>query len=251
MTTRLAVPAILTLLLATAANAAPPDPRWTVEFEAGRVWSGRNTVQIPNDETSTRFSFTDDLTSDASWAFRGQVGYALSARSRLLALAAPLTVDATGTVDRDVSFEGETFAAGTDLEGTFHFNSYRLTWLYQAIEGPGFSLAVGLTAKVRDAYIELRGDGRTARKDDLGFVPLVGFDARLPLGGRFTAQLAGDALAAPQGRAEDVRLALRYQPTPDLGAFVGYRLLEGGADNDTVYTFSLFHYATAGVSLGF
>ena len=237
--------------LAAGAAAAQPDTRWTVELEASYVWPGYNTVQIPNDENGTRFSFTDDLSSEETWAFRGQVGYAISARSRLLALVAPLTVEAAGAVDRDVSFEGETFAAGTDLEGTYKFNSYRLAWLYQAVEGPGFSLAVGLTAKVRDAYIELRGDGRMARKDDLGVVPLLGFDARLPLGGAFTAQLAGDALAAPQGRAEDVRLALLCQLAPHRSAFVGYRVLEGGADNDEVYTFALFHYAVAGVSLGF
>ncbi len=250
MESRIVLLSLALFIIATGA-AAQPDTRWTVEFEAGYVWSGYNTIQIPNDETGTRFSFTDDLTSEETWAFRGQVGYAISARSRLLALVAPLTVDAAGVVDRDVSFEGETFAAGTDLEGTYKFNSYRLAWLYQAVEGPGFSLAVGLTAKVRDAYIELRGDGRTARKDDLGVVPLLGFDARLPLGGAFTAQLAGDALAAPQGRAEDVRLALLYQLTPQRNAFVGYRVLEGGADNDEVYTFALFHYAVAGVSLGF
>jgi hypothetical protein len=31
----------------------------------------------------------------------------------------------------------------------------------------------------------------------------------------------------------------------------GYRILAGGADNDTVYTFSLFHYAVAGVVMTF
>jgi hypothetical protein len=32
---------------------------------------------------------------------------------------------------------------------------------------------------------------------------------------------------------------------------LGYRILEGGADNDEVYTFSLFHYAIASVALEF
>jgi hypothetical protein len=31
----------------------------------------------------------------------------------------------------------------------------------------------------------------------------------------------------------------------------GYRLLEGGADNDEVYTFAFFHYAVAGVRVSF
>jgi NAD(P)-dependent dehydrogenase (short-subunit alcohol dehydrogenase family) len=32
---------------------------------------------------------------------------------------------------------------------------------------------------------------------------------------------------------------------------LGYRLLEGGADNDEVYTFAFFHYAVAGVRVRF
>jgi hypothetical protein len=31
----------------------------------------------------------------------------------------------------------------------------------------------------------------------------------------------------------------------------GYRILEGGADNDKVYTFSLFHHAVAGIVVRF
>ena len=41
----------------------------------------------------------------------------------------------------------------------------------------------------------------------------------------------------------------------DVGAstklFAGYRILEGGADNDEVYTFSLFHSLVAGVETRF
>jgi len=61
----------------------------------------------------------------------------------------------------------------------------------------------------------------------------------------------GDALAAPQGRAEDVALSLSYDITEKVSFRLGYRLLEGGADNDKVYTFSLFHYAVAGLSYRF
>ena len=31
----------------------------------------------------------------------------------------------------------------------------------------------------------------------------------------------------------------------------GYRILEGGADNDEVYNFALFHYASMGISYAF
>jgi hypothetical protein len=40
-------------------------------------------------------------------------------------------------------------------------------------------------------------------------------------------------------------LIYRFNDTAALMA--GYRLLEGGADNDEVYTFSMFNYAVFGV----
>ncbi|MFK7845351.1 MAG: hypothetical protein AB8G77_08625 [Rhodothermales bacterium] len=74
-------------------------------------------------------------------------------------------------------------------------------------------------------------------------------------GGRdaFTAKLGllvdGDALAAPQGRAEDVLVALTFSATDQLDIKLGYRILEGGADNDEVYNFTLVNYASVGLIL--
>jgi hypothetical protein len=61
----------------------------------------------------------------------------------------------------------------------------------------------------------------------------------------------GDALAAPQGRAEDVLLAGTWKLSDHITARLGYRILEGGADNDEVYNFALLHYASAGISFSF
>ena len=57
------------------------------------------------------------------------------------------------------------------------------------------------------------------------------------------------AIAAPQGRAEDVLLVVTWSLRPGVGLHLGYRMLEGGADNDEVYNFSWLHYAVAGVEL--
>jgi hypothetical protein len=56
----------------------------------------------------------------------------------------------------------------------------------------------------------------------------------------------GDALAAPQGRAEDVFAGIYFYEDSFLRIKAGYRVLEGGADNDEVYNFSLVHYAVIG-----
>ena len=60
-----------------------------------------------------------------------------------------------------------------------------------------------------------------------------------------------DAAAAPQGRAEDVLVALEREIRPGLTLRLGYRLLEGGADNDEVYTFTALHYGVIGLGLQF
>ena len=58
-------------------------------------------------------------------------------------------------------------------------------------------------------------------------------------------------LAAPQGRAEDVSLKAVVRLTDAVDLDLGYRLLEGGADNDEVYTFAFFHYAVVGLRIRF
>ena len=68
---------------------------------------------------------------------------------------------------------------------------------------------------------------------------------------QFGLLFEGDALAAPQGRAEDILLAGTYNFSDNLKLNLGYRMLEGGAGNDEVYTFSMFHYASVGITYTF
>ena len=75
--------------------------------------------------------------------------------------------------------------------------------------------------------------------------------ARYQATDRFALELEADALAAPQGRAEDVSLKGVFRVSDRVDVDLGYRLLEGGADNDSVYTFAFFHYAVAGVRVRF
>jgi len=141
------------------------------------------------------------------------------------------------------------FAAGSRVESTFRFNSYRAGYRYLLCDSQRFRLGAGGCVKVRDAAIELRDAASSSEKTDLGFVPLLSLSAAWVVrpGIRLLAEL--DGLAAPQGRAEDLLLAVEAQINDMVSAYAGYRLLEGGADNDEVYTFSLFQYAVAGVSV--
>ena len=110
---------------------------------------------------------------------------------------------------------------------------------------------MGFTAKIRDAKISVRGNGIESVKKNVGFVPIIHFRLLWNFSNSFAFLLDGDALAAPQGRAEDVLAALTMQVSDRIDLKLGYRILEGGADNDKVYTFALIHYASFGALIHF
>jgi hypothetical protein len=162
-------------------------------------------------------------------------------------LYAPLETVSSGNLPYEVFFEGVTFPANTDLKGTYKFNSYRLTYRYEIVKRPKFEFGLGFTAKIRDAKISLASAGLESEKANIGFVPIINFRMLWKLDEKFGILLEGDALAAPQGRAEDILIAATYRISGHLALKAGYRILEGGADNDEVYNFALFNYASAGI----
>ena len=93
--------------------------------------------------------------------------------------------------------------------------------------------------------------GLSSEKTDLGVVPLINFKFERRLGIAATFLLEGDALAAPQGRAEDIFAGIVVDAGKQWSIKAGYRFLEGGADNDEVYTFAAVHYVAAGVVFRF
>ncbi len=240
---------VLLLLLATSHAARASD--FTVDGEWGAVWVGRNDVRIPGD-TGTRFSLDNDLrTSEPAPYARLRLTWAPTERNRVSLLAAPFSIKSRGVFDSAVAFEGETFAPNSLVEATYRFNSWRATWYYALVHADDVEFGLGLTAKVRDAEIGLKSGSQEAVKYDVGLVPLVHFRLDWRFGDPFGLLVEGDALAAPQGRAEDVLAAVTYAANDHIRLKLGYRLLEGGADNDEVYTFALLHYVATGVIVTF
>lgn len=221
---------------------------YVINLQGAAVFTEKNDIRIPGD-SGTKFSLSDDLSADTAYTGRLEAGYIHKERDYFGIVIAPLSVDSHGRVDRDISYAGTTFPAGTDLDATFRFDSYRVTWRRKLVDREKLDVWLGVTGAIRDAAITVEGGGQRAEKTNTGFVPLINFlvDWRFSLPWSF--RVAGDALVGPQGRAEDVLLALIYDIAPSTKLFAGYRVLEGGADNDEVYTFSLFHYAVAGMEV--
>ena len=242
---------VASAILATLALAGPAaaEDRFRLELEGGAAWQLRNDFAVPGDG-GTRLSI-DEANGGPFAAFRGTLWADVSKRSSLRFLAAPLRTTATLTPETPVEFNGALFPAGQPLDVTYVFDSYRLSWVYRFRHSGAVSFRAGLTAKVRDAKIELEGSGLANAKTNTGVVPLLYGGVRWQMTDALALDLDVDAAASGQGRAEDVALRLEAKVSPKVDVFVGARTLEGGADNDEVFSFAWFAYAIGGVSFRF
>jgi hypothetical protein len=235
---------LLLLLSSPEVSSANPNEskRFSVELEGGGVWQSKNDVRIPGDN-GTEYSFRE-LTGGGPDAYaRLTFDWRIRQRHGLRLVAAPLRAEGSGTFDQTVFFAGATFAPAVSTQGKYKFDTYRLTYRYLFYEKNAWHLHVGGTLLVRDAKIELAQNSLTASDSNVGAVPLLHFSAQRRLDERWTANLEFDGLAGGPGRALDLALKMGYDLTDRWRMGAGYRVLEGGVDNDEVYNFSWFNFA--------
>ncbi|MFM8316619.1 MAG: hypothetical protein ACKOA8_20245 [Deltaproteobacteria bacterium] len=221
-----------------------------LDFEGALAWQDYNRNQIPNSTSGTRLDFAR-FSSGAQWAPRFYFSYRFNSNHSLRALVFPFQTEGTQTFSENILFDGETFEAGQPIQGKYRFHSYRLTYRYRFFDNEFWTLTVGFTAKLRNALVALKQNSISREYSNLGFVPLLHFNANYWISPVWRLEFDMDALAAPQGRAEDVALSIWYLFHPDWEFGVGYRTLEGGADNSKVYTFAWFHFVTATAAFKF
>jgi len=234
--------AACSLLLAADALAVDP-PRFVLEVEAGPTWQSRNDVQVPNDASGTRFSMQELVGSGPLPAARLYLTWNVASRHGVRLLLAPLSYTKPGTFGAPVDFAGASYAAGTSVDGTYKFNSWRIGYRYQLTDGDRWKLWVGGTVKIRDAKIALRQGDTYSEDTDVGFVPLLHFAATYRAGDRWSVAFDFDGLAGGPGRALDASLKIGYDLSERWRLTAGYRVLEGGVDIDRVYNFAWFNGA--------
>ncbi|MBY0383535.1 hypothetical protein K2X05_00115 [bacterium] len=212
--------------------------------EGSQIWQSRNDQRVPGN-SGTPFSLSD-VDSGPFYGYRVYAGYILNQRHEFRALYAPLEIKLNSQFAQPVNFENVNFAANTSTDLFYKFNSYRLTYAYHFDRWNNWLFALGFTGKVRDAEVRLSQSGLVGKKSNVGFVPLLNFQARYEFSNQWQFRFDLDGLAAPQGRAIDAAFFLDYK-SDLLTVFGGYRTIEGGADNDKVYNFAWFHQAVVGL----
>lgn len=223
--------------------AAFAQDRFTFDLEGGPAWQLRNDFAVPGDGgTLVRIEDRGPVP-----AFRATLTWRVSERWSARFLVAPLSASSDIVSQSPILFEGATFAAGERVRTEYRFNSYRAGAFYAFAPRGKWSFRAGMTLKVRDAEIALSSDRASAEKTNVGLVPLLYAGARYQASPLVAFDVDADGAAASQGRAVDIAARVESAISDRLAVYGGARLLEGGADNDEVYSFGTFAYAVGGV----
>lgn len=229
----------------------PTDSSFKVELEGGVLFQSRNQVQIPNEETATRIDLVDQVGIGPLPAGRITLHWNFHGRHGASVVLAPLEFTRSNVIDDPIRFDRVDFAAGEKTDFTFKFNSWRANYNYRFLNQPRLHAWVGFTAKIRDAKVAVAQEGREGELTNLGFVPLLYTAAEWEFapGWRLLADFNG--LAGGPGRAFDVSVKVARVLTERMGAGIGYRTVEGGADVSRVYNFAWLHIVLATVWYAF
>ena len=234
----LAIAAIVATQAAHADSARSP----TLTVELGAAWQARNDARIENEPPNTRFAI-DEITGSGPYpAGRVALEWPLAERHVLRLLAAPLRIDDTGISNDTIVFRETVFDPGR-VRAEYRFDSWRLGYRYVFHDSDRWTWSGGATLNIRDAEIRLSQDGTSRSRSNTGVVPLLALVGEWRFAPGWRMLLDFEGLGASQGRAIDATLQAGYDLTPSLHLSGGYRVLDGGADNDDLYTFARFDFA--------
>lgn len=218
-------------------------------LESGAFYTGMNDIR--NGINGTLFSLKNDFQTTISPFFRLRAGYVSNKKNHFSILYAPLKIVTTGTLEKDILFDGKNFKANIPIEAVYKFNSYRFTYNRNIVCKDNFKFGLGLSAKIRDAGFSLKNSEFTQENFSIGFVPLINLIAHWDISQKMGVDFFGEGLAASKGRAIDLSISGRYSFTKNLQGNIGYRLLEGGSNGTSRYNFIQLHFVFASLNYSF
>jgi hypothetical protein len=218
----------------------------SLDVSGGLVAQTYNKVQIPNEEGTAFDLYKDFQIQGPVLYYSLKLGYCFREKNHLFLLYAPLSVNYEGAAPFDIRFQNTTFLQGQNINAYYKFNSYRVTYRRDVYNSEKWIVGVGFTAKIRDAEIRLTEAATTDKKEDFGFVPLLNLYVEYKFN-HWSAFFEGDGLAGGPGRAFDLYLGGKIPLNEHLKIKAAYRMVEGGADVESVYNFTMLHFANLGL----
>ena len=170
------------------------------------------------------------------------------------------TMETAGLINSTASYEfnGETFAANTELTSSLDVTNTDVTLYYEILDFDVASLDIGLNVKVLDGTIVVTSDALQAQPLDFTAPIPMGYakvEVGLPLTG-FGAYVEANLLSLGDHSAYDYQAAVVYKfidnVAVDLEAQVGYRAVGLDLDDaDGIYSDLEFNGLYAGIQVHF
>jgi hypothetical protein len=220
-----------------------------INFQSGAFFTGINDIRIGNN--GTLFSLKNDFSTPVSPFLRLRAGFLLNGKNHFSILYAPLKILVTGTIGKNILFDGKSFKANRPIEAVYKFNSYRITYNRRIISKGNFKIGLGFSAKIRDAGVSLKNRELLSESFSVGIVPLINVLAKWDISQKMGIDFFGEGIIVSKGRALDLSLSGRYCFTKNLKGNIGYRILEGGVDGTNRYNFIQLHFVFARLNYSF
>jgi hypothetical protein len=171
-------------------------------------------------------------------------------RNTFILLYQPINIERQVVLKNDVQIDNVFFPASTNLNTTYSFPFYRVSYLrHLKFKGDRFKLALGASVQIRNATIKFESSDGSLLKvtSDIGIVPLIKLRASYRQSKFLSLELEADGMYAPisylngsdndiLGSILDVSLRQNFQLMEQARLFVNVRYIGGGAQGQSDHT---------------
>lgn len=137
----------------------------------------------------------------------------------------PLKYDASSTLTRTVTYEGQTFSGSTPVTTNIDLKTYDLGWTFSPLNVGILEAEIGANIKFINGTVTLKNSTQTAQADFSAPVPML--KAVLRANGPFvSAEVDAMAIAYADNHLYDVTAQVKLNPFPFMYVAGGYRFID-------------------------
>ncbi|HSS63462.1 MAG TPA: hypothetical protein VLS27_03450 [Gammaproteobacteria bacterium] len=205
-----------------------------------------------NGGSGTRVDFENDLNFDDSQDVFAEAAVQLGP-FRLSGGYLPLEFSGNGAINRNITFDGQTFTAGANVASDVEIDVFDIGLAFHILnfdDGPlRVQLGPELAVKIAEIDLSFRDTSGGASENVSATVPVPTLGARGRVALSDFVGVVGRVgyLAVRDNSFLDAEIQLEYSPIPLLGVFAGYRYIDVDVDESDVVLQSTFSGVFAGV----
>ncbi|MDC7226268.1 MAG: hypothetical protein PQJ61_05850 [Spirochaetales bacterium] len=230
-------------------NHSDSNIKFFLETELGTTGIQYHTITIGDAGTADTFNFVTEGGQEILYPFeRFNLGMTIKNHHRISFLYQPLEVVTESVFEEDRTIDGVTFTAGTEMEMTYSFPFYRITYAYDFFAEDNIDLGLGAALQLRNASIifkQLNGEQMTVSQN-LGLVPALNFIGAYRFNNRFylSTDITGSYASSAffngadfefAGSLLDASLRTGYTLKNNIDLFLNLRFIGGSASGTSGY----------------